>query len=131
LNWPSGRYGVEAEATRQATRGEGRRYEHLWQRKAREDRWLHNVPEPMKSGDAYQRSRIGALQAWAHIVAALRASDQPADRELTQSISSFIVESAFAKEHGRQRGSEVPAHSRARDCEPVISRGRSGPEIDR
>jgi hypothetical protein len=30
-------WGVEAEATRQATRGEGRRFENLWQLKARED----------------------------------------------------------------------------------------------
>ena len=124
-------YGIEAEATRQATRGEGRRYEHLWQRKAREDGRLHNAPEPMKSGEAYQRSRMGALRSWAHIVAALTASDQPSDRELAERIIRFIRDSAFAKEHSRQRQSEVPVQLRARGAEPAIHRERQGPQIER
>ncbi|MDC6166486.1 conjugal transfer protein TraS [Paucibacter sp. XJ19-41] len=124
-------YGIEAEATRQATRGEVRRYEHLWQRKAREEGRLHNAPEPMKSGDAYQRSRMGALRAWAHIVAALTASDQPRDRELAERITSFIRGSTFAREHGRKWEREVPAHVRGRDVEPVISREMPGPEFNR
>ncbi len=124
-------YGIEAEATHQATRGEGRRYEHLWQRKAREEGRLHNAPEPMKSGEAYQRSRVGALQAWAHIVAALKTSDQPSDRELAERITRFVRESAFAKEHGREREREVPPHSQTRDVERVAARDRPGPEIER
>jgi len=124
-------YGIEAEATRQATRGEGRRFEHLWQRKAREEGRLHKEPELMKSGDAYQRSRIGALQAWAHIVAALSASDQAVDRELAQRISSFIRGSAFAKEHTRKRERELPPQIHVRNVEPVISRDRPGPEFSR
>lgn len=124
-------YGVEAEATRQATRGEGRCYDHLWQFKARVAGRLRSVPEPMKSGEAYQRSRVGAFQAWAHIVAALRASDQAGDRELAQRISNFIVESTFAKEHGRRRERELPAHAPVRAAEPVISKDRPGPAIER
>jgi len=43
-------YGVAAEATRQATRGAVRRYDNLWQRKAREEGRLRKAPEPKKSG---------------------------------------------------------------------------------
>ncbi len=124
-------YGVEAEATRQATRVEGRRYENLWQRKAREEGRLSNAAETMKSGDAYQRSRIGALEAWAHIVGALRASDLAGDRELAQRISGFIAESAFAKGHGPQRGRKMPAHLHLRDVEPAMLKSRVEPEIKR
>ncbi|MGN6828947.1 relaxase/mobilization nuclease domain-containing protein [Paucibacter sp. M5-1] len=124
-------YGIEAEATRQATRGEARRHEHLWQRKAREDGRLRSTPESMKSGDAYLRSRMGALRAWAHIVAALRTSDQAGDRELAERIASFIRGSTFAKEHSRKREREVPAHSRVRDVELVVSRDVPGPEFNR
>jgi hypothetical protein len=124
-------YGVEAEATRQATRGAVQRYDNLWQRTAREEGRLRKAPEPRKSGKAYQRSRVGALEAWAHIVAALRVSDQPGDRELAQRISSFIVESAFAKEHGRQMRREGLERSGPAHAEPVHSRGRQGREIQR
>ncbi|MBT9495691.1 MAG: relaxase/mobilization nuclease domain-containing protein [Paucibacter sp.] len=124
-------YGVEAEATRQATRGEGRRFENLWQRKARQDGRLRNVAEPVKSGDAYQRSRIGALEAWAHIVTALRSSDQASDHELAKRIGSFIRESTFAKELGRQRGREVRARQVARQVQPIVSRDQPGPEMER
>ena len=124
-------YGIEAEATRQATRGEGRRFENLWQRKAGEEGRLRNIADPRKSGDAYQRSRIGALDAWAHIVAALRASDQASDHELAGRISSFIRDSPYAKETVRQRKSETPERPRARFVEPVVPKDRPGPEIRR
>ena len=124
-------HGVEAEATRQSTRGEGRRFEHLWQRRAREAGRLRNVPLPIKSGDAYRLTREDALQAWAHIVAALRGSDHATDRELAQRISSFIAESTFAREHGRRRERELPANASVRPVEQIISRDRPGPAIER
>ena len=124
-------YGVEAEATRQATRGAGRRFENLWQVKARDEGRLRNAVEPKKSGDAYLRSRVGALEAWAHITAALRASDQAADRELAKRISSFVLKSDFGTEHSRKRQREVPVRPRARDAEPTISNARPEREIKR
>ncbi|MBC7378203.1 MAG: conjugal transfer protein TraS [Burkholderiaceae bacterium] len=124
-------YGVKAEATRQAIRGEGRRFESLWQRKAGEEGRLRNIADPWKSGDAYQCSRIAALDAWAHIVEALRASDQVSDHELARRISSFVRESSYAKETVRQRNREVPERARARVVAPVVPRDRPGPEIRR
>lgn len=124
-------YGVEAEATRQATRGESRRYESLWQRKARAEGRLRREVNPKKAGDAYRRNRTGALLAWAHITEALSASDQAGDRELAQHIRSFVRDSAFAKEYGRQQVREVPARQRERDFSSGVARGRSGPDIER
>jgi len=124
-------HGIDAEATSQAIRGEARRNDKLWERKAREDGRLRKFPEPMKSGEAYQRNRVEALKAWAHIVAALRASDQAGDRELAQRISNFIMESAFAKEHGRQRAREVPERSGPSHAEPSHCLGRRGRDIER
>lgn len=85
----------------------------------------------MRSDESYQRSRMGALRAWAHILAALTASDQPSDREPAERITRFIRESAFAREHGRKRGREVPAHSRGRDVELAAVRDLAEPEIER
>lgn len=123
--------GVDAEATRQATRGVGRRFEHLWQLKASKAGCLRKSVEVRRSGDAYQRDRIEAFQAWAHIVAALRASDQVSDRELAQQISSFILESDFAKEHGAQQVPPLAKRQRARELEPAVSGTRNRPEIER
>ena len=124
-------YGVEAEATREATRGEGRRFENLWQLQARQEGRLRNVAESVKSGDAYQRCRIGALDAWAHIVAALRASDQASDQDLAQRIVSFVRESTFAKEHGRKRSREVLERQGVRHVQPIVSRDQPGAEMER
>ena len=132
-------WGVEAEATRQATRGEGRRFEPLAIFKAREQEGLKTSPVTMKSGEGYQRSRMEALEAWAHIVVALQASDQASDRELAQGITRYLQQSTFAKEHARQRERERPAperehqrghehdhehdhnHERERDIQPAFA----------
>lgn len=92
-------YGVEAEATRQASRGANRRDERIWQVKARqEDRLNQRGEQKAKSGAGYERSHNGAFQAWANIKKALQASDVPEDRELAKHILRFISESAYFKE---------------------------------
>lgn len=111
--------------------GEGRRYENLWQRKAREEGRLRHEADPTKSGDAYRRKRIGALLAWARIMEALNASDQAGDRELALHIRSFVRDSTFVKEYRRQKAREVPAYPHEHDVSPVVARERSGPDIER
>lgn len=123
--------GVDAEATRQATRGEGLHSDKLWQFRARQQGGPGNVAVQRKSGDAYQRNRVGALEAWAHIVAALRASDQAEDRELAQRIGQFIQESTFAKEHGLARDRALTRGAGSRDVEPAMSRGGREPDMQR
>jgi len=91
-------WGVEAEATRQATRGANRQADPLWRVKAREQGRLLRDDRPVKSGEPYRASRAGALEAWAHIAHALGASDRPEDRRLSGDIARFVRESSAGHE---------------------------------
>lgn len=123
--------GVEAEATRQASRGEGRRFESVWQIKARKDGRLRGSAVARKSGESYHRSRMDAIEAWAQIVTALRSSDQTVDHTLAHQVVSFIGESDFARMHCRVRGYQTPDRTAANKLESVVSRGWASPEIER
>jgi len=104
-------WGIEAEATRQATRGANRQADPLWRVKAREQGRLLRDDPPVKSGDPYRASRGAALEAWAHIARALSASDRPEDRRLSGDIARFVRESSAGREWvaSRQRGGRTPA----------------------
>jgi len=105
-------WGVEAEATRQATRGANRQADPLWRVKARADGRLRHGGGALKGGASYRSSRVGALEAWAHIARALGASDRPEDRRLSGDIARFVRESAVAREWvaERPRGERTPAN---------------------
>ena len=94
--------GIEAEATRQATRGAARRYPELWQLKAREDGRLLKSPVPGKLSAAGQASREAAQQAWRELAKALAASGSEADRGLARSIEAFA--SAMTRQPDAARG---------------------------
>ena len=81
--------GVEAEATRQATRGTARRFPALWQVKAGEAGRLHKDPRATREGTGTRASRDAARAAWRELAAALAASDREADRQLARSIEAF------------------------------------------
>ena len=85
-------HGVEAEATRQATRGRSRNYDPLWRLKAREDGRLRTSRAGAKSGAQAQATRPEAVEAWMHVGRALAMSGDPADRDLARSIATFIKE---------------------------------------
>ena len=87
-----GERGVEAEATRQLTRGIARRYPALWQVKARQEGRLTRPPPAQRQGRAAQTLRSGALEAWARIGHALSASGDPGDLRLAQSVGRFVHE---------------------------------------
>jgi len=82
-------HGIEAEATRQATRGVGRRYPDLWQIKAREDGRLLRTPLTGKRGAASLASLDAARTTWRELAAVLAASGSEADRQLARSIEAF------------------------------------------
>jgi hypothetical protein len=86
-------WGVEAEATLQPTRGQVRRYEAIWQVKAKEDDRLRKSPPQEKSGKAAEASRRDALASWSHVARALAASGDQRDRDLALSITRFVSES--------------------------------------
>lgn len=109
--------GVEAEATRQATRGASRRYPALWQVKARKDGRLLKSPQPATKGVAAQASRDASQAAWRELAAALAATGREPDLQLARSIE------AFAAGTPRQAAPD-PAHQHTRQQIP----GKTGPE---
>ena len=82
--------GIEAEATRQATRGRSRNYDPLWRIKARDDGRLR-TSRPSTKASAHARStRAEAVEAWMEVGQALATSTDKADRDLARSIATFI-----------------------------------------
>jgi hypothetical protein len=85
-------WGIDAEATRQATRGETRNFDPLWRVKAKGEGRLTASGTPLKSGDAYLASRKQALEAWVRIAEALQRSDHADDHALARDIVRFARE---------------------------------------
>lgn len=83
-------HGVEAEATRQATRGRSRNYDPLWRVKAREDGRLRTTGPRTKSSGRAIATRAEAAEAWRQLGQALAMSGDPADRNLARSIAAFV-----------------------------------------
>ncbi len=125
-------YGVEAEATRQASRGANRRDERIWERKVRQEGRLDlRVDQKAKSGAAYERSHSVAFQAWANIKKALQASDVPEDRELAKHIVRFVSESAYFKEVAPRMQREAARQDKQRTA-PMQSQevAKTRPAVD-
>ena len=103
--------GVEAEATRQATRGRSHNYDPLWRIKAREDGRLRTSRPSTKSSARAHSTRADAVAAWMEVARVLATSTDKADRDLARSIASFIQEMSSTTP------SDVP--TRAPTMEPV------------
>lgn len=80
--------GVEAEATRQATRGATWAHPSLWQVKAAKDGRLLR-PHVEARGGATSSGRQSALEAWGQIGRALARSGDAGDRRLADAIGRF------------------------------------------
>ena len=87
-----GAHGIEAEATRQATRGRSQNYEPLWRIKAREEGRLRTTQSVSKSGRYKLAARSDAANAWMALGRALASSPDTADRDLARSIEGFVKE---------------------------------------
>jgi hypothetical protein len=83
--------GVEAEATRQATRGQARNYEPLWRMKARQDRRLRIERSQWKRTPKALANRARAMEAWREIGRALAGSGGKSDRDLARGVARFAV----------------------------------------
>jgi len=107
--------GIDAEATRQATRGATLNHSQLWQVKAAEQgRLLRSPRSGQRRGATVAASRAEAQRAWQGIGAALASSGDPNDRKLAAAVERFSREMAPsgqreppAQTHGRQPGPEV------------------------
>lgn len=125
-------WGVEAEATRQATRGENRRFDEIWRLKARgEGRLASALPSAAKSGDAYKDNRLRAMEAWVRIGEALKQSDRVDDQALARDIVQFLRQMPYAKELARQRQRDLGMPTRADVMRPTQTIQRPGPDIER
>lgn len=88
--------GIEAEATRQPTRGNSRNYDPLWRIKAREDGRLRTTQASVKAGQRPTATRAEAVQAWMQLGRALAASGDADDRNLARSIARFVQDMPHA-----------------------------------
>ena len=70
-------WGIDAEATRQATRGEQRNPDPLWRRKAIGEGRAHQRRPVAKSGATAGISRAESFEAWKQIALALANSGHP------------------------------------------------------
>jgi hypothetical protein len=124
--------GIDAEATRQATRGEFRHRDTLWQRKAKEAERLQAQRPSAKSGAAMRLSREGALQAWKRIGLALAHSDKLEDRKLARQIIEFVKGCAVRRVKGALApGCARPGLGAARGAADSMGAGpRSGPLVE-
>lgn len=95
--------GVEAEATRQATRGRSRNYYPLWRLKARQDGRLRTTRPEYKATAVAQATRAQAVEAWMHVGRALARSEEVEDRKLAGAIAAFINEMPINQAAAPQR----------------------------
>lgn len=126
-------WGIEAEATRQAARGENRSYEPLWRLKARQEGRLRVQPAMAKVEAQASRGRADAMLSWAHILQALAASEVDGDRALAKRISTFVRGSPVFKEaqhrQPQQRTETQPELTAARGRE--VSKDRPSRGLER
>jgi hypothetical protein len=126
-------WGIEAEATRQASRGESRNFEPLWRIKAKEEGRLRVASVAMKTGRAGTLSRADAMVSWAHIMKALAASEVAEDRQLAERVGAFVRGTTFVRAQFGQ-GSKVPSRQHRPSNElslPRVGRSRPSPDISR
>jgi hypothetical protein len=126
-------WGIDAEATRQATRGEHRNYEAPWRAKAEREGRLRTPSRAIKSGKAAESSRMGAIVAWGKITQALDASERPEDRRLAAEIIRYVRQMPVAiermKQLDRKRQQDRPAMGRPAPAAPT--RARESRDIER
>ena len=116
--------GIDAEATRQATRGEVRNRESLWRLRAQEDGRLQTRRPAAKGGNATRLSRNESLAAWKRIAMTFAHSDSLEDRKLARQIIEFVKDMPMLRKQAAptrdvQRSPVQPEHA------------RRGPEIER
>jgi len=130
-------WGVNAEATRQATRGEHRNSDELWRIKAREQGSLRKDRPLKESGESYRLSRQEALDAWRQIFLALADSPSKDDQALAKRIADFVKGMPMMTRTTAVHPERQPvALDRGRDLtrervQLMTNRTRNGPAMER
>ena len=122
-------HGIDAEATRQATRGVYRTNERLWERKTQ---GATTSRPRAKSGQAFKQNRSEALRAWGEIARALTESAGLSDRQLSAAIERHLLQMPIVQLVLRQR-EQAKERGAARGAAMVVTPQlvRQGPEIER
>ncbi|HZV92084.1 MAG TPA: conjugal transfer protein TraS [Caldimonas sp.] len=134
-------WGIDAEATRQRTRGQWRHYEPLWRVKAAQEGRLETPLRTRKSGDGIDRDRAVAAEAWSRIAEGLSRSDNAEDKALAEQVDRFLG-STFAVAPKRRLDKEPepqlrtktvrqPLREPLRESPRIIARNRDGPDRGR
>jgi hypothetical protein len=100
--------GIEAEATRQATRGATRNHPDLWRVKAAQDGRLMKPRSTHRKGAAVAASRTEAQRTWQVIASALAASGLRDDQALAEAIRGFAMTQGQALRHGGDGRESAP-----------------------
>jgi hypothetical protein len=129
--------GIDAEATRQVSRGPCRDRDELWQVKAREEGRLRVHRRATTAGALVQPGREAALDAWWKIASVLANSESREDRALASEIAAF-VRGTPAPTRSEQSPSRPESPTAKREIErapqsvqSIAGRDRKGPEIER
>lgn len=104
-------WGIEAEATRQASRGQARNYVPLWRVKAGEAGRLRTARPENKSGSAAAINRVEAVRAWAQIARELALSSRSEDQNLARFIARFVSDIEVA--NGREQVGKTEMHMKS------------------
>jgi hypothetical protein len=83
-------WGIDAEATRQAVRGQIRHYPPVWRIKAKEEGRVRTDGANERSGAGLSKGRALARQAWDRIIESLARSDSAEDRALAEQAGLFV-----------------------------------------
>ena len=83
-------WGIAAEASRQASRGQTRSDQPLWRIKAAQDGRLRSHRTPVKVSPTVKIIHADAAHAWQEIAKALAISPERSDRELAEAIVQFV-----------------------------------------
>ena len=126
-------WGIDAEATRQAARGQIRSYPPIWRVKAKEEGRLKTDWAIERSGAGLSKGQALARQAWDRIIETLARSDNVEDRALAKQADLFVRSTPFAARDVRKRD-KVGERERGRAVAVmprVVTRIREDPGIKR
>jgi hypothetical protein len=111
-------WGIEAEASRQATRGATRNYPSLWQARARDEGRLRKALRAQKTGGRATAHRAEAQEAWRQLAAALADAPDPRDRSLWTRVAQFLCQTPRVQ---RKEAMQQPRAAETRPPERDIS----------
>ena len=116
--------GIDAEATRQATRGQARNFDPLWRVKARAEGRLQTSRTRVKTGERARLTRLEATEVWRHLATALADSTEPGDRKLASAIDRFVRDATAVRRVGYPT-KDVAGATREIDARPQLDPSRS------